>query len=108
MPPATMRAAVCQGPGRIELEDLPIPEPTAGEVRVRVSACGICGSDLHLLPVGYLGKRVVPGHELAGRIDALGAGVAGLAPGDAVAIEPLRACGACPACRSLLSQAGGE
>jgi 2-desacetyl-2-hydroxyethyl bacteriochlorophyllide A dehydrogenase len=94
-----MRAAVCQGPGRIELEDLPIPEPAAGEVRVRVSACGICGSDLHLLPVGYLGRRVVPGHELAGRVDALGPGVAGLAPGDAVAVEPLRACGACPACR---------
>ena len=45
-----MRAVVCSGPGRLALEELPIPEPGPGEVRLRIRACGICGSDIHLLP----------------------------------------------------------
>ena len=78
MPPSSMRAAVCSGPGQLALEELPVPEPGQGEVRVRMRACGICGTDLHLLPLGYLAPPVIPGHEMMGEVDALGAGVEGL------------------------------
>ena len=67
----------------------PLPEPGPGEVRVRVEACGVCGSD-HFLQAGGFGPGVgfpiVPGHEAAGRVDALGDGVAGLSTGDQVAL----------------------
>jgi D-arabinose 1-dehydrogenase-like Zn-dependent alcohol dehydrogenase len=67
----------------------PIPEPGPGEVRLRVEACGVCGSD-HFLQEGGFGPSirmpVVPGHEAAGRIDAIGPGVTGWAPGDQAAI----------------------
>lgn len=93
-----MLATVCSSPGRLALERLPVPEPGPGEVRLRVRACGICGSDIHLLPIGYLGDSVVPGHEMTGVVDALGDGVAGVAPGDFASVEPLRSCGRCAAC----------
>jgi len=98
MPPE-MRAACVRGRGAIEIARLPIPEPGAGEVRVAVEACGVCGSDLHLFHSGYFAPGTTPGHESAGRIDVLGPGVAGLATGTRVAIEPMRSCGTCAACR---------
>lgn len=94
-----MRAVLCPGPDRLELSTLPIPEPSAGEVRVRMLACGICGSDLHLLPVGYTGTCIVPGHEMTGEVDAVGDAVDRVRPGDRVVVEPLRACGQCRPCR---------
>jgi propanol-preferring alcohol dehydrogenase len=67
----------------------PIPEPRAGEVRVRITACGVCGSDVFLQKGGF-GKAVtlpvIPGHEAAGIVDALGDGVDGVAVGDQVAL----------------------
>jgi threonine dehydrogenase-like Zn-dependent dehydrogenase len=93
-----MRAAVCRGPGQLALEELPVPEPGPGEVRVRMRACGICGTDLHLLPLGYLSPPLIPGHEMMGEVDALGTGVEGLSAGDAVAIEPIHCCGSCESC----------
>ncbi len=67
----------------------PIPEPGPGEVRLRVEACGVCGSD-HFLQAGGFGPRIrfpiVPGHEAAGRIDALGDSIEGWAVGDQAAI----------------------
>jgi threonine dehydrogenase-like Zn-dependent dehydrogenase len=69
-------------------------------VRIRVGACGICGSDLRMLDGGFFPKGATPGHEFAGRVDALGPGVGGLAVGDAIAVEPFRSCGRCPACRA--------
>jgi 2-desacetyl-2-hydroxyethyl bacteriochlorophyllide A dehydrogenase len=67
----------------------PVPEPGPGEVRLRVEACGVCGSD-HFLQEGGFGPGirmpVVPGHEAAGRVDALGPGVTDWAPGDQAAI----------------------
>lgn len=98
MPPASMLAIVCPGPGRLALERLPVPEPGPGEVRLRVRACGICGSDVNLLPGGYLGSSIVPGHEMTGVVDALGDGVAGVSPGDLASVEPLRSCGRCDLC----------
>jgi (R,R)-butanediol dehydrogenase/meso-butanediol dehydrogenase/diacetyl reductase len=99
MSASSMRAVSCVAPGALRVGSLPLPAPGPGEVRVRVRACGICGSDLSLLPMGYLGRQVVPGHEMAGEVDALGDGVALLAPGDAVAVEPLHSCGRCSLCR---------
>jgi 2-desacetyl-2-hydroxyethyl bacteriochlorophyllide A dehydrogenase len=95
-----MRAAVARGPGAIGPQRVPRPEPGPGEVRVRVGACGICGSDLRMLGAGFLPPGAIPGHEFAGTVDALGAGVRGVAVGDAVAVEPFRSCGGCAACRA--------
>lgn len=67
----------------------PIPEPGPGEVRVRIQACGVCGSDVFLQKGGFGDKvsfPVIPGHEAAGVVDALGDGVTGVAPGDQVAL----------------------
>ncbi len=65
----------------------PIPVPGRGQVRVRVQACGVCGSDLFLQKGGFgQALPIVPGHEAAGVVDALGEGVEGLAAGDQVAI----------------------
>lgn len=94
-----MRAACVRGRNEIEVVRLPVPEPGAGEVRVAVEACGICGSDLHLLGSGFFAPGITPGHECAGRIDALGRGVSGLATGTRIAVEPMRSCGACDLCR---------
>jgi 2-desacetyl-2-hydroxyethyl bacteriochlorophyllide A dehydrogenase len=96
--PATMRAAQARGREQIEIGRLAIPEPAPGEVRVRLLACGICGSDLHFYHGGLWATGTTPGHEMAGEIDALGDGVLGLATGDRVAIEPLHTCGVCGDC----------
>jgi propanol-preferring alcohol dehydrogenase len=72
----------------LEAVERPLPEPGDGEVRVRVEACGVCGSDLFLQSGGFGADRLprVPGHEAAGVVDALGPGVDGIAPGDQVAL----------------------
>ncbi len=72
----------------LRLVERPVPEPGPGEARVRVQACGVCGSDLFLQKGGFGADKLprVPGHEAAGIVDALGAGVDGLAEGDQVAI----------------------
>ncbi len=95
-----MRAAFCPAPGRIEVREVPRPDPAPGEVVVRVRACGICGSDLHWYGGGAPAPRVCPGHEIAGEVAACGAGVAGVRAGDRVAIEPLLTCGTCRYCRA--------
>ena len=83
--------------------DLPLPEPGPGEVRVRVAACGVCRTDLHVAD-GELADPKLPivlGHEIVGRVDAVGPGVDRLRPGDRVGIPWLGwTCGVCPACRS--------
>ncbi len=98
---ATMRAAVYRGPGKVTLASRRLPEPGPGEVRVRITACGLCGTDLHLVrsPKPIIEPGTTMGHEMAGVVDAAGAGVAGFGSGDPVAIEPLAACGRCRMCR---------
>jgi alcohol dehydrogenase, propanol-preferring len=85
-----MRAAELAEPGApLRLVTRPTPEPGPGEVRVRVEACGVCGSDVFLQKGGFGAKvtwPVIPGHEAAGIVDALGDGVTGVAPGDQVAL----------------------
>ena len=98
MASSSMRAACADRPDHLELRDLPIPEPAAGELRVRLEACGICGSDLHFRSGGMLPPGHTPGHEMAGRVDALGEGTSGPAVGTRVAIEPMRSCGSCREC----------
>ncbi|MCI0466035.1 MAG: zinc-dependent alcohol dehydrogenase family protein [Beijerinckiaceae bacterium] len=85
------------------LEEMPEPVPGAGEIRVRVEACGVCRTDLHVtdgeLPDPKL--PLIPGHEVVGRIDALGQGVTGLALGTRAGIPWLGAtCGVCTYCAS--------
>ena len=82
-------------------EERPLPQPGRGEIRVRIEACAVCRTDLHVvdgeLPGGLL--PVVPGHEIVGRVEALGPGVAGHAVGARVGIPWLgRTCGHCPCC----------
>ena len=84
----------------LEVADLPEPEPGPGEVLVRVAACGICGSDVHGYD-GFSGRRIPPivmGHEAAGTIAALGAGVTGFSVGDRVTFDSTLYCGACSYC----------
>jgi L-iditol 2-dehydrogenase len=88
-----MRAAVLRGPGEILVEERPVPEPAPGEVVVRVSSVGVCGSDTHYYEHGRIGRFVVEdplvlGHEASGEVAALGADVASLAVGERVSIEP--------------------
>jgi L-iditol 2-dehydrogenase len=96
-----MRALVYDGPERLRLEERADPQPSAGEVVVAVRASGICGSDVH----GYLGTTgrrrpgVVMGHEAAGVVSGIGAGVTTLAPGDHVVLRSILPCGACEQCR---------
>ncbi len=95
-----MRAAVAQAPGVLAVEERELPEPAPGYARVRLLACGICGTDLHFFHGGFWPKGHVPGHEMFGCVDAVGDDVTAVATGDRVAIEPIEACGACPACRA--------
>jgi 2-desacetyl-2-hydroxyethyl bacteriochlorophyllide A dehydrogenase len=95
-----MRAAFCPAAGVIELREVPLPDPGAGEVIVRVRACGICGSDLHWFQGALPPPRVCPGHEIAGEVAACGAGVRAVREGDRVAIEPMVVCRECRYCRA--------
>ncbi|WP_030300412.1 zinc-dependent alcohol dehydrogenase family protein [Streptomyces katrae] len=95
-----MKAAVISAPGVVTIETVDDPKPGAGEVVVQVAACGLCGTDLHILQ-GEFAPRLplVPGHEFAGSVVAYGPGVSGLALGDRVAVDPSLYCNACHYCR---------
>ncbi len=94
-----MRALVIESPGVAEVKEVPTPSPGPGEVLIRVAACGICGTDVHIFRGEYMGDYpLVPGHEFAGEIVALGKGVRRFRVGDRVAVEPNIACGNCEAC----------
>ncbi len=86
-------------PNRVELAEIPIPEPGEGEVLIRVAASGICGTDIHILRGEYMGGYpVIPGHEFAGTVVQTGAGVTRFHEGDRVAVEPNIPCNNCPEC----------
>jgi 2-desacetyl-2-hydroxyethyl bacteriochlorophyllide A dehydrogenase len=98
-----MRAAVYLGARTFAVQERREPAPTAGHVAIDVAYTGICGTDLHIFH-GHMDHRVtapaVIGHEMAGRVAAVGEGVDGWAAGDPVTVMPLDSCGLCPACRS--------
>ncbi len=99
-----MHAMVLEAPNRpLRLQTLPVPEPGPGQALVRVGACGVCRTDLHVcdgeLPEPKL--PLVPGHEIVGRIELAGPGVESLSPGQRVGVPWLAwTCGACRYCRS--------
>ena len=98
-----MRAAYYEGNRKVRAGECTPVDPAHGEVRLRVSHCGICGTDLHIYH-GNMDHRVrlpqVIGHETAGVIEAVGDGVSGWATGDRVTVMPLDPCHQCPACRA--------
>ena len=100
-----MRVAQLTAPHRFDFLEQPVQEPAPGQVRVRVRAVGVCGSDLHYFSEGSIGDiecayPMVLGHEPAGVIDKLGAGVSGWSPGDRAAFEPALYCYHCEYCLS--------
>jgi Zn-dependent alcohol dehydrogenase len=109
-----MRAAILEAPGQplAICDDVEIAEPRAGHVRVRVSHCGVCHSDLSVVDGAFPAPLpIVLGHEAAGVVDAVGPGVTGLAPGDPVVLTPTPPCGRCYWClrgeASLCADASG-
>ena len=99
-----MRAMVLDRPGRpLVLRERPVPQPGPGEILVAVSACGVCRTDLHVVDgeLPHPKLPIVPGHEIVGRVAALGGGVAGFEIDQRVGIPWLGAtCGICPYCRT--------
>lgn len=97
-----MKAVRYHGPRMpFRLEDVPVPEPGAGEIRVRVGAAGVCHTELHF-ESGLLDLGIAPvtmGHEIAGTVDALGAGVSDRRVGDRVLVYYYAGCGTCEWCR---------
>ncbi len=99
-----MDAMVLNGPGEaLRFEQLPDRDPGPGEVRVRIAACGVCRTDLHVLDgdLPQIKYPIIPGHEIVGRVEALGEGVTALQKGQRVGVPWLgHTCGHCFYCRS--------
>ena len=86
----------------LSLEEVPVPEPGAGEVLIRVSACGVCHTDLHTVEgdLPLVKMPVIPGHQIVGTVEKAGAGTEGPGVGDRVGVTWLnRSCGKCEYCR---------
>ncbi|MCY1219012.1 putative alcohol dehydrogenase AdhA [compost metagenome] len=102
MPHQTMRAMVLEGAGLpLRLQNLPVPDPGPGEVRIAVGACGVCRTDLHIADGDLRHPKpvLIPGHEIVGQVDSCGAGVTAFKPGDRVGVPWLgHTCGRCRYC----------
>jgi 2-desacetyl-2-hydroxyethyl bacteriochlorophyllide A dehydrogenase len=96
-----MKAVVLPQPGAVSLERLPDPAPAPEGVVVAPDACGICGTDIHIIDGEFVGTHypIVPGHEFSGEVVAIGRDVRDLRVGDVVAVEPSIFCGRCHYCR---------
>jgi L-gulonate 5-dehydrogenase len=96
-----MRAIIMDAPGKVRIGEWDDPSPGPGEVLIAPRAVGVCAGDLYI----YLGKNAyvrypqVAGHEIAGVVEEVGAGVTGLEPGEHVVVEPFLGCGKCYPCR---------
>lgn len=97
-----MRAVAFQDTRKLELVEREIPAPAPGQVVMQSEYCGICGSDLHLYQHGLLPQGAIMGHEVAGRIVAVGSGVTHLKEGDRVVNSSTHFCGQCKFCRAGL------
>ncbi len=98
-----MRAMVFDGTSsKLQMRDIAVPEPGAAQVLLRVEACGVCRTDLHVVDGDLLHPKLplVPGHEIVGRIEKLGSGVPELSLGQRVGVPWLgHTCGQCPYCK---------
>src|SRR5882762_4379415 len=99
-----MRAAVLHSPRDLRVEESEAPEPKSGQVKVRIRAGGICGSDLHYFLHGGFGairlkEPMILGHEVAGTVEGVAPGVTNVRPGQLVAVNPSLPCHACRYCR---------
>ena len=95
-----MKALLLRAYNHFEITNRPRPVPGPGDVLVSIAACGICGSDVHGFD-GSSGRRIPPivmGHEAAGTVAEIGAGVAGFQPGDRITFDSTVSCGECPYC----------
>ncbi|MCL5985619.1 MAG: alcohol dehydrogenase catalytic domain-containing protein [Actinobacteria bacterium] len=100
-----MLAALLKGVEKIEIADVPIPQPEPNEVQIKVHAVGICGTDMHIYKgYGFVGEQLpvdlILGHEFSGTITKLGSEVTDFKIGDRVVIEPNIGCGECATCIS--------
>src|SRR5215831_10467829 len=96
-----MKALLLSEYKKLQIAEVPVPVSSPGEILVRVAACGICGSDVHGYD-GSSGRRIPPivmGHEAAGIVASVGAGVAGLHEADRVTFDSTVYCGECVYCR---------
>lgn len=96
-----MKAVTYPAKGKVAFRDLAEPEPAAGEALIRVRAAGICHTDIDVLHARYGSGAfpLVPGHEFAGEIVALGPDVTGFAIDDRVVVDPNLSCGICRSCQ---------
>ena len=100
-----MKALMYLGPRNMPMQDIPEPAVQDGEVKIKVTYCGICGSDIHGYS-GSTGRKIPPmimGHEFCGTVAELGAGVTGFTIGQRVVVLPVESCGTCPQCRAGLT-----
>ncbi|MEV0694647.1 zinc-dependent alcohol dehydrogenase family protein [Streptomyces sp. NPDC050388] len=96
-----MKAALIEAPGKVTVTTVPDPTPGPRDVVVDVAACGLCGTDLHILQGEFAPTLpIVPGHEFAGEVVGLGSAVTELALGDRVAVDPSLYCHECRHCRT--------
>jgi L-iditol 2-dehydrogenase len=103
--PKTMRAGVYREKGIVRVEEVPVPEVGNGEVLIKVAACGVCGTDIKKIFHAYVPAPQILGHELAGKVVAVGRGVAKWKLGDRVMSFHHVPCGTCFYCeRRLFSQ----
>ena len=100
--PATMRAAVYRGEGKVAVEEVPVPEIGPGEILIRVEACGICPTDLKKIAYDLLTPPRIYGHETAGVVAEVGPGVRKFAPGDRVVVFHHIPCRKCFYCKRKL------
>ncbi len=96
-----MKAVVIEEPNKLTVSQIKDPTPGSGEAVIKVEACGICGTDIHVLRGEFAPTRypIVPGHEFCGEVVATGAGVGNVKVGDFVAVDPSLFCGKCRQCR---------
>ncbi len=97
-----MKAVVIEKPNSMSVKRIEDPTPAASEAVIKVEACGICGTDIHVLRGEFAPTRypIVPGHEFCGEVVAIGADVSNVKAGDFVAVDPSLYCGHCRQCRA--------
>jgi L-iditol 2-dehydrogenase len=95
-----VKAAVYRGPNDVRIEEIPLPSLEAGELLLKVAVCGVCGTDLKKIVHGDLPPPLIFGHEVAGRVEAVGPGASGWKPGDRAVFFHHIPCRNCSFCRA--------